>query len=321
MVALYLNHNGFELRPDGKAIALYENGKRLQSLPSNLIERVVVQGEILFSAGVIDRLVDGGASIIFISKRTHRHVATVLGRSHNDAKIRLGQYAAVSDPEICNRFAKSIVRKKIGSQKHLLCDSLVRRLDNRHSLITAIRRLNRLLTRLKTPDQHEIPVLMGIEGAAASAYFSAFAKLFAASLGFTSRVRRPPTDPVNATLSLTYTLLHHEAIIYAHLAGLDPFVGFLHSPSHGRASLACDFVELNRARSDKWVNQLFLERRLRKEHFHTDKGRCLLTKTGRNIYYPEFEAFAVTPRRSLRRIAILTAKNVKRYVGSEGLSS
>jgi CRISPR-associated protein Cas1 len=50
-------------------------------------------------------------------------------------------------------------------------------------------------------------------------------------------------------LSLSYTLLHAEAVLALYGAGLDPFVGFYHALDFGRESLACDWSNRCASRS------------------------------------------------------------------------
>ena len=64
-----------------------------------------------------------------------------------------------------------------------------------------------------------------------------------ARFDFNGRNRRPPTDPVNALLSLAYSLLAKECTVAAYAVGLDPYVGFYHQPRHGRPALALDLME------------------------------------------------------------------------------
>ena len=142
--------------------------------------------------------------------------------------------------------------------------------------------------------------VFGLFAAGAAAYFGAFARLFPESLGCTGRNRRPPRDPVNAALSLGYTLLHNEAVRAAHRAGLDPLLGFFHEPALGRESLACDLMEPLRPRLDRWVWWLFRERVVREHHFVADKGAVLLNKDGRRAYFAGFEPPARRFRRYLR---------------------
>jgi len=60
---------------------------------------------------------------------------------------------------------------------------------------------------------------------------------------FNGRHRRPPTDPVNALLSLAYSLLAKDCTIACLAAGFDPYVGFYHQPRFGRPALALDLME------------------------------------------------------------------------------
>ncbi len=302
MATVYLDHSGLELRPDGAALALYENGTRRRSLPLKLLDRVVVQGELALTSGVLTRLVDAGASVVFLSKRHSRRVATVLGHPHQDARIRLAQFSASLDTHFRSSVAAGWVRLKIRGQRRVLGEALERRPDVRKALIGALRSIDRCLAKLPSAISDGASSIMGIEGAASAAYFPGYLTLFPGSLGFTGRNRRPPRDPVNACLSLVYTLLHHEAVSIAYAAGLDPYVGFLHAPAHGRESLACDLVEALRPAADTWVQALFRDRILRDEHFNQDKGACLLGKAGRAHFYAEYESFAVIQRRHLRRL-------------------
>ena len=159
--------------------------------------------------------------------------------------------------------------------------------------------------------------MTGLEGAGAAAYFRAFATLFAPSLEFSRRRRRPPPDPVNVCLSLGYTLLHHEAVRELQVVGLDPLLGFLHVPERGRESLASDIVEPLRPHVDEWVWRRFAERLLRGEHFSREKGGiCLLGKTGRQLFYDGFEPLAAGLRRLLRRMARSLAADLRRPEGA-----
>jgi CRISP-associated protein Cas1 len=176
-----------------------------------------------------------------------------------------------------------------------------------------VAQLDRLLGTLLTWPQESIDVerLRGIEGAGASAYFGGFTQLFAPALEFTARNRRPPRDPVNACLSLGYTLLHFEAVTACHGAGLAPFIGFYHEPAYGRESLACDLVEPLRPRVDEWAWELFSSKTLRSDHFTSEQQNgCLLDKTGRKLFYAEYERFIPPLRKLLRRFAGSSARRL-----------
>ena len=95
--------------------------------------------------------------------------------------------------------------------------------------------------------------LLGIEGNAARIYFGAFDGMIKAddegggqdrfTFEFEGRNRRPPKDPVNALLSLAYSLLARDFTIACYAVGFDPLMGFYHQPRFGRPALALDLME------------------------------------------------------------------------------
>jgi len=68
-------------------------------------------------------------------------------------------------------------------------------------------------------------------------------RLLKQDLGFSGRVRRPPTDPVNAMLSFAYTLLFNRVLSAVEQGGLDPMLANLHAFEDRRPSLALDLME------------------------------------------------------------------------------
>lgn len=151
----------------------------------------------------------------------------------------------------------------------------------------------------KIEQQTNLASLRDIEGRAANVYFTALSLYLPPALRFAGRNRRPPRDPFNAVMSLSYTLLHSEAVFTAYGAGLDPYIGFLHSLDYGRESLACDLIEPIRPLVDNWLLGCFRQNILREEHFNTTQEGCLLGKAGRIHFYQEYERVIANWRKML----------------------
>lgn len=301
MTTLVVDRNNLELRSDGAALAVYKDGERRGTVPVRLLDRVVLQGTIRLDSGVLTRLAEAGVPTVLLGGRSSRRVATMLGPAHRDASVRLAQFRCALDAPWCDRWARRIVAAKARAQLRLLRAASAERPDRRKPLFDATGSIDAMLSSLAEEAGAVSSTVRGIEGACAAAYFHGLGALFAESLGFSGRNRRPPKDPVNAVLSLAYTMLHFDAVRAAHIAGLDPMVGFYHRPAHGRESLACDLIEPLRPRADGWICTLFRDRTLRAEHFSVDKGACLLGKAGREGFHAAYEGFAALPRRWLRR--------------------
>lgn len=304
MKTLFIDRKNAELEVERNRLIVRIGGQRPNvSIPTQFIDMLVISASVHFDSTLITRLTQEKVTCVFLNPRRVEGCTITSGLMHNDARRRLWQYQAISDPRWRVQLAGDLMYYKLRQHKNLLNRALIKRPDCRLALTKAIIRIEAQLTHL--PDARGIESLRGIEGAAGAAFFEAYQTLFAPSLGFNNRNRRPPKDPVNAILSLTYTLLHAEAVRTLFATGFDPLLGIYHDPTFGRESLACDLVELYRALAERWVWRLFAEQVLRLEHFsqeQTDQNiACMLGKSGREIYYKAYDQKARHWRRLMRR--------------------
>ncbi len=175
------------------------------------------------------------------------------GIGHRNVEVRTAQYRMSFDEAACLRFAKDLVAAKIANQRTILRRNWRGTAEERQAV------LDRLSAARKSADAAAtLTQLLGIEGDAAAVYFQAFASLLKppedkqggselAAFRFEARNRRPPTDPVNAMLSLAYAMLTRHLTIALASVGLDPYRGFYHAPRYGRPALALDLMEPFRA--------------------------------------------------------------------------
>lgn len=307
MATFYVNRKDIELTIEGQTLRIQQNGALKNRIPLKLIERLVIQHNIKIDTGLLSKMAENNTTVLILSPRHSRRVALLLGPAHNQAAIRLAQAIQVSNPDQCQPMARQLIISKIKRQLRLLKQALTQRADIRKPLFDGITQLQTILDRL-TQTNPDHSALRGHEGAAARAYFQAYAALMPPELGFTGRNRRPPRDPINAGLSLAYTLLHSDAVRAAHMAGLDPMLGFYHRPAFGRESLASDLIEPLRPQADGWLREQIRSRNLRAEHFSQDGQACLLGKTGRDHFFAAWEHHAKHHRRWLRLQSAALAK-------------
>lgn len=283
MTALFIDRKDARLSLDGGALRV-RVGAENYTLPLGQIERIIVRGAATIDTGLLSGLWDRGVGLLLLSGRRGAPTARFHGQPPNDVRRRLAQSLIACDATRAVAWAAPTVVAKLAAQSRAL---------TRLAALRGAMRKDAMIFDRATRDSApalaaaaSLDVLRGHEGAAARLYWSALAHAFAPSLNFTGRNRRPPRDPVNAALSLAYTIATFEAGAQAQRHGLDPMIGFLHAPSFGRESLACDLVEPLRPRIDLWVEALFRERILRREHFTGDPdGACLLGKAGRSAFY------------------------------------
>ncbi|MEX0618073.1 MAG: CRISPR-associated endonuclease Cas1 [Pseudohongiellaceae bacterium] len=305
MQTLYIDRKNSELDIEGGRLQVRIAGSdKPFFVPLNVLEFLVISASVRFSSTLLSRLTLAGITAVFLNPRKEEATCIAYGLLHNAADRRLMQYQAISDAPLKLRYSTALVRQKLRGQRAMLLRALRRRPDQRHALYKGMQRLTGLEARLDGVTNVES--LRGIEGAGAAMYFEAYQRIFAPRLAFNGRNRRPPRDPVNVVLSLTYTLLHAEAIRVLVSTGFDPQLGIYHLPSFGRESLACDLVEVYRPVTEYWVWRLFAGEVLRPDHFALSVGAdkpCVLGKAGRAEYYSHYENRARRWRKMLRRTA------------------
>lgn len=296
MTSLYVDRRGVTLKADGEALVFYENGERVGTVPLAPLSRVFLRGDVTLSSSLLGKLGERGIGVVVLSGRK-AEPTMLLGRPHNDAARRVAQYRLSLDADFCLRFSRAIVEAKLNAQAAFLTERRDVELQSRYLLTLSLRKLDGAIAAVDA--QTSAASLRGLEGAGAAAYFEGFSDLLPARLKFHNRNRRPPKDPVNAVLSLGYTLLHAEAVLALYGAGLDPFIGFYHAMDFGRESLACDVVEPLRVEVDRHTLMLFRTEKLRPDDFSQTDGACLLGKAGRTRFYAEWEPVAERLRKQL----------------------
>jgi len=206
------------------------------------------------------------------------------GHWHKNVVLREAQYRVAASEPLRVAVAREIVRSKIRNQRTLL-----RRNGSPGTFVMA--ELKRLadMARVAAGEQ----TLLGVEGAAAAQYFKALGDLFAARdvpFDFGGRNRRPPRDPVNAMLSLTYAMLTRDATVALMSAGFDPYMGVYHRPRYGRPALALDLMEEFRPLvADSVVLTAVNNGELRPGHFLQRSSGCTLTEHGRKALFRCYE--------------------------------
>ncbi len=295
MQTLIIDRKGCRLSLAGKRIRIEAPEHQAQFIPVQMIRRMVITARSEIESSVLGALAAAGASVILLSPRDHRRTALVMPPHGGDHALRLLQYRAVTESNMVLEVSRAIVRMKLTGQWRALRAMPLSGMVFRQ----ACRAFPEILKGVQKAAS--LDSIRGFEGGAASLYFRAIAESAPESWRFSGRKRRPPPDPVNALLSLSYTLVHFEAIRLLFAAGLDPCLGFLHAPEYSRESLACDCIEPLRPVVDRFVLGLFHQRILRPDHFGDQQGACLLGKAGRSLFYAEWEQFSPLPGRSIRR--------------------
>jgi CRISP-associated protein Cas1 len=252
MATLYLTEQYTLVKVEGEALRVQPSGGKpgqVVRVPLNKVEQVLVLGEVTLTTPALHALLE---------RRIPVHYLTAHGRSRGslladwgkNSGVRLAQYALCRDTTRGFAVARQCVAGKLLNMRTLLL-RYARARDDGSALVEAaeqIRRCLRELARLEPPNDtsdrmHGLGPLLGLEGSASAAYYGVFGQLLKGEWGFAGRVKRPPTDSLNALLSFGYTVLTNQVVSLIHVVGLDPGLGVLHQPGFGKPALALDLVE------------------------------------------------------------------------------
>jgi len=283
MAIFYAVEQGLVLHKDGERLIARKEDKVFKVLHFHNLEQVILIGRISLTPAVISTLLKRGIDTVFLTK-SGRYLGRLEPLMGKNIELRVRQFERLREPDFRLRLARMIVKGKIENQRIIL-----RRINRRLSgLEDAILKLKVLAQ--KAEQETDISALRGLEGSAARVYFEAYAKGVKEKWGFTGREKRPPKDPVNALLSLGYTLLFNNVLAMVNMVGLDPYLGCFHTVDYGKPSLALDLMEEWRAVIvDALVLSLLNLRIINQKDFIEDEEGLFLTGDGWRKFIGQFE--------------------------------
>lgn len=267
MPPLYISTQGARLAYQSRRLIVEKEGQTIIAVPAAHVSEVVLLGNVSLTPPALSYLLGQGIAVVFLTV-DGQYKGRLIGPERGNGLLRLRQYERVSQSQWALEVARALVVAKLHNMRTLL-RRYARRTDRpeREGLSTAADRLTDLIGRVERIQS--LNSLNGVEGRGTAVYFSVFRHLITVpGWTFERRARRPPPDPVNALLSLGYTLLTHrmESAVWA--VGLDPYLGFLHQGAYNRPSLALDLIEPFRPiLVDSLVLRCLNDSLLRPEHF------------------------------------------------------
>lgn len=265
------------------ALRIERPDEPVKTVPLHMLEQVVVYGNPLIESAVWRALAEAGIPATLLDMRGKQQSAFLSSSLATQLPTRRMQHRCADDA------AKQLAVARYFVQQKLLSYALpVQHLQALYAPdAQAVSRFQQQVTQTlkKLPNTSSINSLTGLEGQVAAAWF-ALLSLVLPTWGFNGRNRQPPRDPVNALLSLGYTLMLGEVRHALLIAGFDPALGFLHQDYAGRESLPLDVLEIFRATVDTLVLQWLQRNSVDKSLFYyRETEGCRLSKSARPLFY------------------------------------
>jgi CRISPR-associated protein Cas1 len=330
---LYLNTPGYRVGCKDEVLQIKDKDKVIEEVRMRDVSHVALLGNIQISTQAIQSLCELEVPVTYFSMGGWFYGIT-RGHSMKNVFLRMEQFRLAGDAMTCLSLARQFVHGKIRNQRTLLMRN---HLEPPEPIILKLKRASEDALEAASLDE-----LLGIEGAAASQYFQQFngmvkveddlpgleterkgEKQSTFNFNFSHRNRRPPADPVNAMLSLAYSMLAKDCTLAALAVGFDPYLGFYHQPRFGRPALGLDLMEEFRPLVAESTVLSCINNRVVTEKDFVRAGQAVnLTAAGRKRFFQTYEQrmsslithplfeYKVSYRRALELQARLLAKRL-----------
>jgi CRISP-associated protein Cas1 len=314
---------GAQIGQRGDQLIVTLKGEDVRKIPGQQVRAIYCYGAVQVTAQAVETCLELGIDVSYFSP-AGRFLGLLRGLPASGVDARRGQYRLFELPGVRLQLAREVVRAKIHNQRVMLM---------RNGDVPD--RVAQLMASFRdaTESARDLTSLMGIEGSAAALYFEQFESMLKQrdnwEFDWRGRNRRPPRDPVNALLSLGYSMLAKELTGVCHAVGLDPFLGFMHQPRYGRPALALDLMEEFRPLiADSVAISLINRGELGPEDFMRNANGMFLTDKGRKpfweawfrrldteVSHPEFSY-----KMAYRRMLEVQGRQLWRFVRGEALT-
>lgn len=203
-------HGSFLGMKDGMFRVTSKEGE-VQVSPSE-VDEILVSSSGAISTAVIRESVDRGITLAFLDSRGNVWGILLPSVVSETVRTKRAQYEAVLQGK---DYGREFLRRKIRNQ-----EAHLRSWRRRGARVEA--------------------TLPEDEASAARVYWGEISRIYPQFKGRDHESR----DPLNVSLNYAYAILYYRVLKYLVLAGLDPYLGFVHRDRSGKESLVYDFSEM-----------------------------------------------------------------------------
>lgn len=281
---LVINTYGSYLRKNGDCF-LVKTENRVFEVSARKIDSIMITTSAYLSTDALKLAVENNIDIIFLDEYGDPYGRVWHSKLGSTVLIRRKQLE-ISTTDRGLELAKEWVTKKIANQINFL-QKLKRPRKNKaeklEKSIAGLEEIKMKVNSLAGVIEDRRGTVMALEGAAGRIYFDALSYVMPDRFKFNGRSRNPAKDEFNAFLNYGYGVLYSLVEKACIIAGLDPYIGFLHTDNYNKKSLVFDLIEMFRVFVEEPVVYLFSGRKAKIEYFDKVKGGLRLNKEGKAV--------------------------------------
>jgi CRISPR-associated protein Cas1 len=158
--------------------------------------------------------------------------------------------------------------------------------------INKIEALNISISQIKAKKAHEVAATVrGLEGTSSRLFYETLSYVLPKNYKFEGRSSRPAKDQFNAFLNYAFGILYSKIEKSLIIAGLDPYLGYMHRDDYNQLSFVFDFIEPYRIYAIEVVFKLFSAKKVNKSHTDIITNGYSLNKSGKELLVAAYNAF------------------------------
>ena len=279
---LVINTYGSYLRKNGNCFLVKKEDKSFE-VAVNKVNSILITTAASITTDAIKLAIDNNIDIVFLDSHGEPYGRIWHPKLGSTTLIRRRQLEIYENNEGLE-LAKEWGLQKLEHQIELLSRLKKTREERRLDLeryVADIERSRDQMQSLRGTVEARRQEMLGIEGMASRIYFEAISSIMPEKYRFAGRSRNPAKDEFNAMLNYGYGVLYSLVEKACIIAGLDPYIGFLHTDSYNKKSLVFDIIECFRFYVDEVVVFLFSKRMVKDEFFEPLEQGIGLSKDGK----------------------------------------
>ncbi|HEY8657885.1 MAG TPA: CRISPR-associated endonuclease Cas1 [Chitinophagaceae bacterium] len=278
---LHVKDDMFEIRIPGK-----DKEPAKQHIAAHKVTSIVMSTSGALSTDAVILALKNNIDIIFTKSDGHPIGRIWHSKLGSTTKIRKRQLEASLGKEAII-FTKAWITEKMTNQLEFIKDLKKHRPQMANFLNDKIVRIENLIVSVDKLDKDKIEeiadTIRGLEGTAGRLYFETINYVLPEQYQFNGRSMRPAKDSFNAFLNYGFGVLYSRVEKSLMLAGLDPYVGFLHRDDYNQKSMVFDFIEPYRIHVETTVFRLFSAKKVNKAHTDEITNGITLNKEGKEL--------------------------------------
>ena len=275
-----------------------------QEISVKKVDSILITTGALISTDALQMAIENNIDVVFLDKYGDPFGRLWHSKLGSTTLIRRKQLEA-SCSEIGFKMLLEWINIKLDNQINFLKKLKDKRTDN-ETLLPAIERIKQYqkqITELTGSIEDNRGTIQGLEGNASKAYFEAINSIMPQKYQFTGRSRMPALDEFNAMINYGYGILYSKVEKGCLIAGLDPYLGFMHTDNYNKKSLIFDLIEMYRDFVDQTVVYLFTGKKIKDSYFDKLSVGLTLNKDGKaELISALNETFDTTSRYKGRNI-------------------